>query len=360
MGCSDTGLHEGSSLTRGCGSMGIIWNSSLPVNNVSIDSDRIVAVQLNVSSSSTLNIVGVYLPTADNPLDVYKQYLQELENVVYALQTSGPVLILGDFNVHIGQAHSNRAQCQTNSQGHLLMDMIDRTGHYAVSLSDLATGPTHTFFGGGRNTTVDFCFIDCWAAHLVFECEVQQRHPLNLSDHLALNVKLDCKPQVMVHHEDTNRKLNWTKAASNGSIVNFQNMVSSSLTPFLEHPLVSITEVDKEIASVVTLLHQAAAATIPISRCKSRVKHFIHDEELKQKCQASKSAWKTWRDANRPRSGPLYQQMKTTKYEVKSHVRKCRAKQERKTIQTVMTCSEARTSDVSTYNDEIPCVESSW
>ena len=153
-----------------------------------IDSDRIIAVQLNVSSSTTLSIVGVYLPTADSPLNVYKEYLQELENVVYALQTSGPVLIIGDFNAHIGQTHSNHAQCQTNSQGRLLMDMINRTGHYAVSLSDLATGPTHTFSGGGRSTTVDFCFIDCWAAHLVLECEAQQRHPLNLSDHLALKV----------------------------------------------------------------------------------------------------------------------------------------------------------------------------
>ena len=62
--------------------------------------------------------------------------------------------------------------------GRLLMDMVDRTGHYAVLLSDLMTGPTYTFSGGGRNTRVDFCFIDCWAAHLVLECEVQQCHPV--------------------------------------------------------------------------------------------------------------------------------------------------------------------------------------
>lgn len=64
-----------------------------------------------------------------------------------SLEISMPILALG----------------QTNSQGHLLMDVIDHTGHYAVSLSDLVTGP---FTGGGRKTTVDF---DCWAAHLVLE-----------------------------------------------------------------------------------------------------------------------------------------------------------------------------------------------
>ena len=129
-------------------------------------------------------------------------------------------------------------------------------------------------------------------------------------------------------------------------------MVSSSLTPFLEHPLVSITEVEKVIASVVTLLHQAAAATIPASSHKSRIKNFIHDEKLKQKCQASESAWRSWQNANRPRSGPLYEQMKTTKNEVKSHVRNVEQNRTGKPFKPEMTCSEARMSDVSTYNDE--------
>ena len=208
------------------------------------------SVQLSVSNSTTLSIVGVYFPTTDNPLNVYKGYLCELENVVYALQRSGPVVIIGDFNAHIGKVYSNCVNCQTNSQGHLLLDMIDRTGHYAVSLSDLAMGPAHTFSSGGRNTTVDFCFIDCWAAHLVLECEVLSRHPLNLSDHLPLKVKLDCNSQQIVHHTNTNKKLNWRRASSIGSIENYQNVVSSNITPFLERPLVSIAEVDQEIASV--------------------------------------------------------------------------------------------------------------
>ena len=64
----------------------------------------------------------------------------------------------------------NRAQEQTYAQGHLLRDMIDHNGHYAASLSDMATGFIHTFYGGGgRNTTVDLCLVDWWAAHLVLK-----------------------------------------------------------------------------------------------------------------------------------------------------------------------------------------------
>ena len=104
--------------------------------------------------------MGVYLPTSNTPLNLYKEYLQELENVVYALQTDDPVLVMGDFNAHIGQSYSDRVDGQTNTQGQLL-DLMSRTGYYAVSFSHLTRGHTSTFFSGSRSTTVDYCFIDC-------------------------------------------------------------------------------------------------------------------------------------------------------------------------------------------------------
>ena len=38
---------------------------------------------------------------------------------------------------------------------------------------------------------------------------------------------------------------------------------SNSSSSFFEHPLVSIAEVNEEIAAVVFVIHQVAAATIP-------------------------------------------------------------------------------------------------
>ena len=102
------------------------------------------------------------------------------------------------------------------------------------------------------------CFVgtvDYWAAHLVLECGVLPRHPLNLSDHLALKLKLDCQLLEMPKHEDNNGKLNWQKADSKGCIKSYQELVTSNVGPLFECPLVSITEVDVEIAAVVTVLY---------------------------------------------------------------------------------------------------------
>ena len=66
----------------------------------------------------------------------------------------------------------------------------------------------------------------------------------------------------------------------------------------------------------------------------TKVKNYISDDELKQKCQRNKTAWCHWENAGRPRSEILFQNMKDAKYEVKLYIRKCRARQERKVIQT--------------------------
>ena len=52
----------------------------------------------------------------------------------------------------------------------------------------------------------------------------------------------------------------------------------------------SIAKVDEEINAVVSVIHQAAAATIPSSGQKCCVRNFIHDEELMQECQENKQS----------------------------------------------------------------------
>ena len=86
--------------------MGFIWKNSLPVSSVVSMTDRIVAIQLSTSSHNTISIIGVYLPTSDYPITYFKDILGELENAIYALQQNGPVIVMGDFNAHIGQPYS--------------------------------------------------------------------------------------------------------------------------------------------------------------------------------------------------------------------------------------------------------------
>lgn len=50
-------------------------------------------------------------------------------------------------------------------------------------------------------------------------------------------------------------------------------------------------------------------------------------------CCASKAAWNTWRNGSHPRNGPVYEEMHRRKKDVRSHVRSCRAQEERFRLQ---------------------------
>ena len=138
----------------------------------------------------------VYLPTSDTPISCYREVLKELENVVSVQQRSGPIIVKGDFNAHIGQPYSERAPSLTNAQGQLLLDMINRSNQYIASVIDTAAGPTYNFCSGNCYTVVDYCLVDSWMAHLVSSCEILDRHALNLFDHLAIPSKVGLSPSI--------------------------------------------------------------------------------------------------------------------------------------------------------------------
>lgn len=146
-----------------------------------------------------------------------------------------------------------------------------------LSLCEPTVGPNFTFSSGGNFTTVDYCFINCWAAHLVASCEVSSKHPLNLSDHLLIRIELNCKPDLLVLSNQVTPKPNWRKAIKDSSIHAYQSMISSQLSSFLSAPLSNVDEIESKISSVAALLHQAASDTIPTYRSKGRTKNHIHD-----------------------------------------------------------------------------------
>ena len=89
---------------------------------------------------------------------------------------------------------------------------------------------------------------------------------------------------------------------------------------------------NNELTNVCDVLRNAANDSIPVLNRKRR-KALIHDTHLKQLCRQSKKAWRQWRDAGRPTAGPLYEEKKEYKKEIRKYCQSCRARAERKVIQ---------------------------
>ena len=149
-GRADKRLHDQSTLSRGCGGVGLLWKKSIQTSLIEIDSDRICGIQIELEDC-LLSVLSVYLPCSGQNLEEFSGYVKELQSIVCALQSCGPVMLAGDFNAHLPN------YCSTpNEQGHILSEFIDQNQLYPV-----------------------------------ISCRTIGHHPLNLSDHLPITISMN-------------------------------------------------------------------------------------------------------------------------------------------------------------------------
>ena len=81
----------------------------------------------------------MYLPCVDLGIDCYTTHLIELENIICESRILGRVVVLGDFNAHIGVLGGDIRRGKPNMQGVLLSEVMSRCHLSAVSLGSIAT-----------------------------------------------------------------------------------------------------------------------------------------------------------------------------------------------------------------------------
>ena len=176
---SDNHLNSSSDLTRGCGGVAILWRSSLRALPLFLsDCDRICGFQIELNSvERCLSIVGVYMPNAAQPQDVYDSYFDSVDHCISQLSKKGPLLVLGDLNYHLG----SRDTSVINSRGNKWIKMISLIN---ASLCSIASGPTYTYISGGNATIIDYIISNSDAFREISSCSTLEEHSLNTSDHL--------------------------------------------------------------------------------------------------------------------------------------------------------------------------------
>ncbi len=108
----------------------------------------------------------------------------------------------------------------TNLQGVLLQEVMERCNLSAASLGCMASGPVHTYYSGDTCTTVDYVLTDVEAASLMSSYCTHQMADLNTSDHLPLSVTLmyDASTQVAGATQGL-PKIDWDLARKSGAMM---------------------------------------------------------------------------------------------------------------------------------------------
>ena len=128
------------------------------------------------------------------------------------------------------------------------------------------------------------------------------------------------------------RSINWARAVENGDVHGFAEQVSTLTSPFVHATHQSIHELQWEITYITKAIIDAATRCLPHKKAKKK-RSFVKDDQLKDLCKTSKAVWKKWSDAGRRSYGPLAEEIKLTKRNVRHFVAIARARHERSTIQ---------------------------
>ena len=129
-----------------------------------------------------MSVIGVYLSCIDQGMEEYRKHLVELERVISEAEQIGSVVVLGDFNAHLGVLGGCRGIGEANQQGVLLEDLLRRCDLNAVSLGCLASGSGYTYVSGTVRTVVDYILMDVDVISM---------------SHLAVHTQLMCStPQI--------------------------------------------------------------------------------------------------------------------------------------------------------------------
>ena len=334
-GRADLRLNECSERGRGYGGIGFLWRKTVGASPIAqLDSDRVggIRVALGKGVGSVLSVIGVYLPCNDQGLDVYKEHLVELEQIVSDSLLLGPVVVVGDFNAHLGSLGGPRGVGDMNVQGVILYELMIRCDLSVASLGSAALGEMYTYSRGECRTTVDYVLVDVKAASMMTSCVTHSEEELNTSDHLPLSIDLECVLRFVADDDKKDGvKINWGRAERSGDIVQYVAEVENRLAPFLNGSYESAEQIDREVTHVAWLLCDAARKTLP--GVGGKRKTWYRDEELKLLCAQSKEVKRCWKEAGSPRDGVIYEQKIVLRRAIRKRVRECAAREERRRIQ---------------------------
>ena len=106
-------------------SLSLLLSCQIAVVMSNLKSDRICGIQVPIEGTRSLTILGVYMPSSDQPQEVYNDYMATINQTISNTFCSSPLLVVGDLNCHLGQAGGPRSSAEPNHRGMQWKDLID-------------------------------------------------------------------------------------------------------------------------------------------------------------------------------------------------------------------------------------------
>ena len=184
-----------------------------------LGNDGICVIKVNIDQNDVY-IIGVYLPYEGCKIANFTDQIYQIEQILMNQLNGKNAILIGDWNCHFGvdyiQSRLIRAWGRSYRNSHLMMDTLTRCGMSIVDIGSKGKGSLYTFSGHRSDKVyqsyIDHCVISDEILSYVECCEILCDDVDNVSDHLAINLKIGLKSGYQVHGRNNHRcKVGWYK-----------------------------------------------------------------------------------------------------------------------------------------------------
>ena len=101
---ADSDLTCPSKRRVGKGGVALLWHRKYDrcVSPLSLYDDRIIGIKFEVNTENCIYFIQVYLPCSNHLIEVYREYMDKLPNILYLFSEKGIIIMMG-ISIHTYQ-----------------------------------------------------------------------------------------------------------------------------------------------------------------------------------------------------------------------------------------------------------------
>ena len=336
---------------RGYGGVALFCSNKLVSSPISgISSDRIIGLKVQISNE-WLSVFNVYLPSSKvNNGSEFHAVLDELESLLLEYSANSKIIVMGDFNCHIGDRGGPRGEGQCSTYGSRLLNVLNNEYIQCIccDMSYNALGPKYTFDkpGIGRSW-IDHIFVSQDLYNNVANCYVLDDELLNVSDHLpvAMYINVLNVPTTTINDNGKSHKILWHKLTQTDICIKYTDKTNVAFEGLMNIVTTLTDEGDVNTATRIISDKLVAIAADSFSKKghkrRSNAKPFW-SSQLSILSKNKKVAYNAWVAAGRPNdpNNHLFQIHKASKQLFRKSFRQAEAIFKSGIEECIESCSE--------------------
>ena len=214
------------------------------------------------------------------------------------------MMVLGDFNCHIGTFGGQRSFKESNERGKLFSGLMQRFTFLSVNSQQLCSGPIETFYSNYDliQTTIDHILIKEDKVDLIKSCCVADDNSCNLSFHRPIICVIQTTLKVKPKYQPCKVSFDWKKinVPYIRDAYHLHNATGLEKLRVLDSSPTNLKSIEQTLDEITTVVKLSADKVIPKAKFKKHLKPFWKDglKALHDNCRYLR---KTWIMHGRPR-----------------------------------------------------------